>query len=279
MAVLTLDKTDHYLSLNAEECAEAGAVRADEYQHAKPFPHIVMDDFLDQAVLRTVASTYPSLDGATFFDRDQERFKFQFAPDRVASGTTKNLLAELNSSAFLAFLEKMTGISGLIPDPYFSGGGLHLTRRGGHLGIHADFNIHDQMQLERRLNLIIYLNDDWDPGFGGKLELWDREMQRCEIEVLPLMGRAVIFNTSLDSYHGHPEPLTCPPSRDRRSIATYYYTAFDVPASEIPIRSTNFRPRPHSSDKKDWSVKSHHFIADWIPRRLQRLANRLNPFS
>ena len=279
MPVLTFNKADHYLSFNAEACAAAGAARAGEYQQAKPFPHIVMNDFLDRSVLADVAATYPSLDGVSFFDRDQERLKFQFAPDKISSGSTRNLLAELNSSAFLRFLEEMTGIAGLIPDPYFQGGGLHLTRRGGHLGIHADFNIHGQMHLERRLNLIVYLNDDWDPEFGGNLELWDTAMQNCEVEVAPLMARAVVFNTSLDSYHGHPDPLTCPASRDRRSIATYYYTAFEVPTSDIPARSTNFRPRPNTEDKRDWSVRSQHFIADWVPRRLQRMANRLNPLG
>src|SRR5206468_2179145 len=98
-----------------------------------------------------------------------------------------------------------TGIPGLMPDPYFEGGGLHETKRGGHLGIHADFNIHSQLKVERRLNLLIYLNENWDKTFGGELELWNKDMKECAVRVAPIFGRAVIFNTDLDSFHGHPE--------------------------------------------------------------------------
>ncbi|MBB4152787.1 hypothetical protein GGQ80_000675 [Sphingomonas jinjuensis] len=277
MSVLHLSKTGTYLHFDRAECEAAGETRAAAYQSASPFPHIVIDELLDPAMLRQVAAEYPSLEGFTHFDRDQERLKYQFTPEKIPSALTRNLLAELNSIAFVTFLEKMTGIDGLIPDPHFSGGGLHLTKRGGHLGVHADFNLHGEMKLERRLNLIVYLNDDWDDSYGGHLELWDTEMKACEVKVAPHIGRAVVFSTSLDSYHGHPDPLTCPPERDRRSIATYYYTAFDEKLADVPARDTNFRPRPGTGDRIDWAARAHHFINDWVPPRLQRYARRLNP--
>src|SRR4029077_6346348 len=111
---------------------------------------------------------------------------------------TRNLFAELNSQAFLGFLEEMTGMRGLVSDPYYEGGGLHETKRGGHLGVHADFNAHDKLRLERKINLLIYLNEEWDPAYGGRLELWDRQMKDCAVRVEPVFGRAVIFNTALD---------------------------------------------------------------------------------
>jgi len=277
MSLLSLGSTDGYLHFDGDACAEAGRGLAESYRSAEPFPHVVIDDFIDAALLRRVHAQYPPLDGKAFFDRDQERFKFQFRADELPGGLARNLLAELNGRAFLRFLEEMTGIAGLIPDPHFAGGGLHLTRRGGHLGVHADFNIHEEMRLERRLNLLVYLNDDWSPEYGGELELWDREMTGCARRVAPLIGRAVVFNTTLDSFHGHPDPLACPPDRDRRSIATYYYTAIAGDAPE-KIRTTNFRARPGSGDKRDWAIASRHFIGDWVPPRLQRYAHRLNPF-
>lgn len=136
--------------------------------------------------------------------------KFQYNPLMTKSSAIRNLLAELNSEAFLCFLEEMTGIHGLVPDPYFEGGGLHETRRGGHLGVHADFNLHGKMKLQRRLNLIVYLNEPWDESFGGHLELWDSAMSSCQVKVAPVLGRAVVFSTDLDSFHGHPDPLNCP---------------------------------------------------------------------
>lgn len=278
MSVLTLLKVGDYLTFDEDQCRAAGRALAADYQSASPFPHIAIDDLLDADLLRSIADNYPVLEGKNFFDRDQERFKFQFNPEEVRFGATRNLLSELNSQSFLGFLEEMTGIEGLISDPYFMGGGLHLTRRGGHLGVHADFNIHGIMNVERRLNLLIYLNDGWQNEYAGDLELWDKSMETCVRSVSPILGRAVVFNTSLDSYHGQPKPLTCPEGRDRRSIATYYYTSIgDI--TSVKQRTTTFQARPGTIDKPDRKVKFNHFVKDWVPPRLQGFARRLNPFS
>ena len=278
MSVLTLHNTDGFLHFDQQQCREAGKALAESYQNAQPFPHIVIDNLLDLDLLRDVAANYPSLQGKEYFDREQERLKSQFHAQEVSYGRTRNLLAELNSHAFLTFLQEMTGIKGLIPDPYFSGGGLHLTRAGGHLSVHADFNMHGKMKLERRLNLLVYLNDNWDESYGGNLELWDKAMTKREVSVLPILGRAVVFNTSLDSFHGQPDPVTCPPDRDRRSVATYYYTALPLGEAPTKIRTTTFQKRPGSKDVTDWKIKSTHFIKDWVPPRMQKFALRLNPF-
>jgi len=273
--MLRLSRINGYLALDADECRDLGRSLSGQYRSAQPFPHIVLDDFIDAEVLKAVLAEFPSSTDKEFFDRDQERFKFQFRPGQIQSGLIRNLFAELNGQAFLGFLEQMTGISGLIPDPHYDGGGLHETKRGGHLGVHADFNIHDQLKLERRLNLLVYLNEDWEEDYGGQLELWDREMKQCVVRVPPLFGRAVIFNTDLDSFHGHPDPLNCPPERSRRSIATYYYSAAEDGLNALPKRTTNFRARPGSGDRTDWKIRRYHFVNDWVPPKLQRLAHRL----
>lgn len=278
MPLLSVQKIDEYLYFDENECRSAGRALAAEYQNAEPFPHIVIDQLLDPEILRDVAQNYPTLEGQAYFDRDQERYKSQFKPESVPNGRTRNLLAELNSRAFLAFLEEMTGITGLISDPYFSGAGLHVTRAGGHLSVHADFNIHGEMKVERRLNLLVYLNEDWPTEYRGELELWDRQMKACVKSIAPLLGRAVVFNTSLDSFHGQPDPIACPPGRDRRSIATYYYTAFTARIADVPQRSTTFQTRPGTGDRPDWRTRTDHLINDWVPPRLQRFAKRLNPF-
>lgn len=252
-----------------------GEARHASYVSAAPFPHIVMDDFLSADLLRAALVDFPSTAGKRFFDRDQERLKYQFKPDEIAPGTLRTLLAELNSEAFVAFLEALTGIKGLIPDPHFEGGGLHETKAGGHLGVHADFNVHDTLRLERRLNLLIYLNDDWDDEFGGALELWDRDMTAAQVSIKPVIARAVIFNTNRDSFHGQPAALTCPPDRARRSIATYYYTAPENGVASLPKRTTNFQSRPGTADARDWTIGYFHFVRDWVPFKLQRLALRL----
>jgi Rps23 Pro-64 3,4-dihydroxylase Tpa1-like proline 4-hydroxylase len=124
----------------------------------------------------------------------------------------------------LQFLEKLTGIEGLIPDPYFGGAGPHQIEPGGFLKIHADFNWHPLLKLDRRLNLIVYLNRDWREEYGGHIELWDRGMTRAEQKVLPVWNRTIVFNTTDFSYHGHPTPLACPAGMTRKSVSFYYYS-------------------------------------------------------
>ena len=139
------------------------------------------------------------------------------------------------------FLEQLTGIKGLTSDPHFIGGGLHETRRGGHCRCIRISTSIPRSKLQRRLNLILFLNEDWDEQWGGKLELWDRNMRRCWHAVTPAIGRAVIFNNRCAQQSGHPDPLDCPQDVTRRSIALYYYTA---PAGKLLPQTTVFRARP-----------------------------------
>ena len=176
---------------------------------------------------------------------------------------TSPLLAEFNGQIFVDFLERLTGITGLIPDPHYEGGGLHQIRRGGFLKVHADFNRHNRLPLDRRVNVLLYLNRDWKEAFGGHLELWNRAMTGCEARVLPIFNRMVIFTTTDFAYHGHPDPLTCPPNRARRSMAWYYYTN-GRPVSEVSYTHTTlFRARPDESisRSKHWQ----DVAARWVP--------------
>jgi Rps23 Pro-64 3,4-dihydroxylase Tpa1-like proline 4-hydroxylase len=273
MPLLSFADLGGYRCLDREQCREAGRTLAEEYRTNIPYPHIVIDDFIDPALLREVVAEFPDTSKRDYFSREQERFKYQVRPDECPGAITRALFAELNSVALLTFLSEMTGIEGLIADPYFAGAGLHEIRAGGHLGIHADFPRHEVMHLDRRLNLLVYLNDDWETEYGGALELWDHRMLRCRKSILPVMARAVVFNTECDTFHGHPDPLACPEHRSRRSIATYYYTASTAEASRIE-RTTDFRPRPGTSDKRDWHIMLHHLKADWIPPVLQRRVER-----
>jgi Rps23 Pro-64 3,4-dihydroxylase Tpa1-like proline 4-hydroxylase len=136
----------------------------------------------------------------------------------------RDVLYFLNTRPMLKFLETLTGIQGVLPDPHYAGGGLHQIRPGGLLEVHADFSYHKGLRLDRRINVLIYLNKDWKEEYGGQFELWDREVKQAEKKILPIFNRCAIFSTTSVSFHGHPEPLTCPPDRNRKSIATYYYS-------------------------------------------------------
>lgn len=195
------------------------------YASADPFPHAVLDDFLPEAIVEQLAAEFPepgSLEWRSY-DSANER---KLAHDRVEElpATIRDTLFFMNSSPFLQFLEALTGIEGLIADSHFRGGGIHQIVRGGMLGVHTDFNKHKTLKLDRRLNALLFLNADWEEAYGGHLELWNAKTRECVRRVLPVFNRCVVFSTTDWSLHGHPEPLTCPEGRSRRSIATYYYT-------------------------------------------------------
>jgi hypothetical protein len=212
-------------TFDREQLQELAASRRDEYAAAQPFPHVVVDDLLPKWVLDEVLTEFPSPreDAWWRFDSDHER-KLATRDDSRMGDATRQLLAELNSAVFVDFLEELTGIQGLVPDPHLVGGGLHQIVRGGHLNVHVDFNRHPRTGLDRRLNALIYLNRDWDEEYGGALELWRRDQSQCEKRILPLFNRLVVFSTTEHSFHGHPEPLNCPEGRTRKSLALYYYS-------------------------------------------------------
>jgi len=215
------------------------------YSQAKPFPHVVIDNFLPEPILDDVLQEFPKVNSVDWqkFDSSAEK-KLAFEREQQIGDSTRLLLYLLNSSTFMDFLENLTGISGIIPDPHLVGGGLHQIERGGYLKIHADFNRHTRLKLDRRLNLLIYLNKNWQEEYGGHLELWDKGMTQCEKKVLPIFNRCVIFNTDDYSYHGHPQPLTCPIGQTRKSLALYYYTNGRPDGEVSDNHSTLFRARP-----------------------------------
>ena len=226
------------VKLNKDPSSLRGA-----YQSAKPFPHAVIDGLFDDDVLDRVLRDFPAPDAMQWarFDNPREKKLGFFYETSKISPSIREFLDAMNSFETLLFLEALTGIEGLIPDPYFGGGGLHQIEAGGFLKIHADFNVHPKLKLDRRLNMLIYLNKGWQDAYGGHLELWDCDMKACRTRVLPAFNRTVVFSTTDTSFHGHPHPLTAPPGATRKSVSLYYYSA-ERPAEEAsPAHDTIFR--------------------------------------
>lgn len=207
-----------------------------QYKNTNPFPSISFDDFFNKEFLTQVLDEFPDLskkDSISF--NDAKQIKLAGKGENNFGKQTKVLMHFLNSEPFLNFLQILTGIEEpLISDPYFFGGGQHEIKRGGLLKVHADFNKHPFLKLDRRINVLVYLNKDWIPDYGGKFELWNKNMEKCEAEILPIFNRMVVFSTTDFSYHGHPDALNCPEDRSRKSLALYYYTN-GRPLSEINI--------------------------------------------
>ena len=197
------------------------------YQENKPYPHIVFDDFLPLDIANLISNEYPNLNAGTehYKVRDHEYVDRYFLEDTTKFSTNIRLFSNaINSRSFLLFLETLTGIKSLLPDPYFMGGGAMITKQGGYLNIHVDFNWNQKLQLWRRCNVLFYLTQNWKEEYKGNLELWSKDGKKKVQDIIPLFNRVVIFNTTSTSYHGQPSPALCPKDMTRHVFSAFYYS-------------------------------------------------------
>lgn len=217
------------------------------FRDAKPFPWVVIDGFLEPGFAREVVAQYPSYQQAESqgfgFNFVNEKRKIQVSDSKHFEPAVTRLNNALHSESFLADLEYITGIDGLLGDETLAGGGIHVTGARGRLDVHVDFNYSEENDWHRRLNILLYLNPGWQQNWGGAVEFWDERVRRCEASFSPVMNRCVLFETSHRSYHGV-QPVTCPDDGARKSFAAYYYTKQAPKGWTGEKHSTVFRARP-----------------------------------
>lgn len=242
---------------------------AEAYQAARPFPHVVLDDVLHRDAFEQAARAFPPIDDEFWkgYLHVNETKYSNTVPD-TWTPALQSLAKEFCSAEFVGYLETLTGIERLIPDYTMDGGGLHMTLRGGHLNIHTDFSTHHAHEnWARRVNILVYLNEEWHDEWGGKLELWDKDMTACQDTVTPAGNRMLVFTTSKDSFHGHPDGLACPPDQARRSLAMYYFTEEAAPVR----RATNYQARPEESRLRKATIAADRTVLDVYDRAKRRL--------
>jgi len=222
---------------------------AEQFQKREPFRHVVVDGFLQPGIADALLAEFPEFNPALAINEDGEVGSKSVHERIRALGPTYSRLDEfIQTQDFLGLLSRITGIPDLLYDPHYFGGGTHDNRNRQALDAHVDFNRHPVTNTHRRLNLIIYLNPDWQAEWGGVLELHSDPAAADDriTRVVPLFNRAVIFETTEHSWHGF-SPIKLPPSRQdaaRRSIALYFYTA-QRPADELAeTHSTVYVGRP-----------------------------------
>lgn len=261
--------------LDPKKAREIGAALSGDYCFAEPFPHIVLDNFLPDDVISGLSSHFPQnrLESDIVFESGYAGHQKRQILPSDCDDFARRAFDFFNSQPFLEFLEGLSTMDGLLPDPYFIGGGFHEIGNGGKLGIHADFRINNKLHLSRRMNVIVYLNKDWRDEYKGSLELWDRGMKSMVKQVSPVWNRCVIFNTDADSYHGHPDPLNVPDGVLRRSVALYYYTASKAVYDEVPNRSTMYAARPQDDvevQREAAKLRMDQHLREWIPPAVLR---------
>lgn len=252
-----------------------------EYIGSAPFPNMVFENFLDPGILAKVLEEFPDLSkekAVIKFDNHNEK-KLGAQGEQLFGEYTRQLMHFLNSEPILKFLQELTGIQEtLLPDPYFIGGGYHEIKQGGLLKVHADFNKHRLTGLDRRINMLIYLNENWEESFGGHFELWDKDLNCAVRKILPTFNTVAIFSTTDFSYHGHPDPLTCPPDRSRKSLALYYYTngrPITEVNPEITENTTAFVGRKNiEDDVKRIKRPFKSILLDFIPPICMKILRR-----
>jgi hypothetical protein len=198
------------------------------FDTASPFRHVIIEDFFDPEAAKAVEAGFAVAlahkdHGAPKAHKDVLHKTGTPKWDMMTPAQVQ-ALQTVNSTRFTNYLEELTGVRPIHADPDLNGGGLHSSKRGGYLNVHTDFNFHPKTALHRRLNLIVYLNQEWREDWGGALELWNSDVTKCEAKCYPSFNRAVLFETSEISFHGHPIPMTCPEDVTRKSIALYYYS-------------------------------------------------------
>ena len=226
---------DNIISSKFINLEEVSLREKNSYLSASPYPHIVLENFFNDDLLNKILDEFPDLKKISNSEEYSNKNEVKFSNNKYENfpKNIKYFFDFLNSKTFLLFLQSITSIKeNLMSDPYLMGGGLHEIKRGGVLKVHTDFNRHPIFNLDRRINVLIYLNKNWKKEYGGNLELWDKNMNKCIKKIQPLFNSMVIFSTTDFSNHGHPDPLTCPDNISRKSLALYYFSS-GRPKTEI----------------------------------------------
>lgn len=224
------------------------------------FPHLVLEQALDPEIAESAAREFPNhtevrWQSYTHYNEKKLALNdfFQF-PNAL-----KNIVEELNSPEFVSLLGQITGMPNLLSDPDLAGGGLHMTNPGGFLNLHRDFTAHPRMKTwQRRLNLILYLNPEWDRKWGGEIEFWDSSVKECVLKVSPRLNTLVLFDIFSGHYHGYPSPIMCPPGKSRKSIALYYYV--NEAKNHVIERSTQYHAMPSDPLLKHRLIRAENSV-------------------
>jgi len=228
-----------------------------------PFPHFVIDNFLDESVAEKLSNEFSEFNSSDWYSYENplEVKKtihnwYSFPPD------TYKFLNYLNSSTFIDQIKSITGENNLYPDQGLHGAGWHIHGRGGKLNVHLDYEVHPKLNLLRKYNFIYYLSKDWREEWGGNLEFWSHNEEtnspKEKIKTIECkFNRVILFDASQNSWHGFSEPINCPEKVYRKSIAMYYLT--DVP--------DNLRNRKRALYSPSESQKDNPEILELIEKR------------
>lgn len=275
---------DELFFFSRSEMMEKADALHDEFKNAEPFPHVVIDNFFPEEIALRLGRAFPGIDdidwkfegpGDSKHTGDKKIEKVATSNEELFPDEIRFMMMQLQSGIFCNFLNRLTGFEHLAPDPSHHGCGLHSTGNGGRLMLHIDASRHPNKDLNQLINVIYYCSPDWDVNYGGGLELWNKDASKKIKTVEPLFNRMVIFYTAGKSWHGHPEPVVCPPEMRRNSMALYYYTT-DSGISDLEYVNYVQWKAVSKHDKQS----PMHFIKSTVRAALpQSVVNKLATFA
>ena len=228
-----------------DTAAKIKASKKNKNYYSDPFQYIVIDNFLPASVAKMAMEGFPKLSHPMWEHINEEGIEVKSRSNWLSEfDIPENIIGTIrifNSSIVLQAMSEILSIPKLLPDPYFSGGGLNVSETNGHLDVHVDGNYHDASGLNRRANLILYLNPNWQPSWGGEFGVYSEDATKLITAIPPLFNRCVIFDSHDKSYHGLPNPIKFPKTEPRKSIILYYYTVAKRPSHQIEV------DKPHSA--------------------------------
>ncbi|MCU0445569.1 MAG: 2OG-Fe(II) oxygenase [Microscillaceae bacterium] len=239
-----------------------------DFQTAFPYKHLVMEDFLTLDFANTVHDNFPSIEKLNKHYNGLNERKSEGSNFSDFHPALSELRQLIMSKEFANWMAEVTGITEIFVTDDKLGTGLHQGSNGSFLDIHIDFNIHAEKNVHRRLNMLIYMNKDWQPEYGGDLEMWDAKMTKCEKKVAPMFNRAVVFETNEISYHGYSK-ISVPEGVTRKSFYSYFYTALREDASKY--HDTVFRPKPEDSVSKKIGTNLKESIKNFTKAQLKKI--------
>lgn len=243
-----------------------------EYSKNIPYPHIVLDDFLanDKAeiLLKSHEEYFNNSESEKIDYSTLDAIKYASVGYPKVNEDSEEILEFFLGNEITSFLSTLTGIKEpLISDREFFGGGFHFINKGGYLNVHVDFNKHPKNKLDRRINIILFLNKEWKEEWNGDLQLWSTDGSEKVKGVFPRFNRAVIFSTTDFSWHGHPQELNTPTNVNRRTVALYYFSDGrpNIEINQDVIGKSTTWKRPENR-KGSFQIRAKEWLASIMRR-------------
>jgi hypothetical protein len=239
----------------------------ESFENANPCKHILLDDFFTEEVANELYENFPSFESLKVVRKSLNENKREDYHFEKWHPTFTKVRDTFTSPEMGDFMSKISGIEGLFTNTDSLGQGIHQGGVGSFLDVHIDVNVNVGKKLWRRINLLIYLNKNWKPEYGGDVELWNKEMTECVVKYPPMFNKAVIFLTDENSPHGYSK-LNIPEGESRKSYYAYFFTPLE---EGVVYKDSRFLNRPDDSVGKKVATTLKEHIKIKVKQLLSKL--------